>query len=149
MTQRLRTAIALVAALAAAGVANADDAVFTIRASTMQGASVGATLVHGGEFCFLFSCSGSSGSVLEGEVGLGGAKAAVGMGIADRTGGAGLLTLKAAVFRSWTESYVTPANSVFVGPELEFASSWGLTLGVFKRVDASGWRFSAGLVRAF
>jgi hypothetical protein len=98
----------------------------------------------------MFNCSGSSGIVLEGEAGLGGAKAAIGIGVADRTGRRPeLLTLKAAVLRSWAESYLTPPNSTFVGPELEIASGWGGTIGLLKRVDAPGWRFSAGLVRAF
>jgi len=44
---------------------------------------------------------------------------------------------------------MAPANSVFVGPEIEFAERWGVTIGAFKRVDGREWRLSAGVVRAF
>jgi hypothetical protein len=71
------------------------------------------------------------------------------LGIADRSGTPGLLTLKAAVLRSWGNGHRTPPGSTFVGPEVEFADGWGATASALKRVDGPGWRFSAGLVRAF
>jgi hypothetical protein len=146
----LGTAAGLLAAMAMAQAAAADDAAFTIRASTTQAVSIGATLVAGDSFCFLFSCSGSSGVILEGEAGMGGAKAAIGIGFAERgKEGMAYLALKAAVLRSWGRSPVMPSNSVFVGGELEFASPWGGTIGLLKRVDGPGWRLSAGVVRAF
>ncbi len=150
MTRDLQTAVTLLTAVVLARPASADDTIVTVRASTTQGASIGATLVRGKPFCFVFDCSGSSGLALEGEAGLAGAKAAIGIGIADRTRSkAELLTLKASVLRSWAGSRLTPASSVFAGPELEVVAGWGGTIGLLKRVDGPGWRFSAGLVRAF
>src|SRR5262245_7426510 len=135
MTRRLRAVITLLAAVALAQAASADDTILALRMSTTQGASIGATLVHGEPVCFLFDCSGSSGIVLEGEAGLAGAKAAIGIGLAERTErSADLLTLKASFLRSWAGSGLTPANSVFVGPELEVVSRWGATIGFLKRV---------------
>ena len=79
-----------------------------------------------------------------------GAEVSVRIGIGDRSAGRPeFLTLTAAVLRSWAGSRLTPASSVFAGPELEVVAGWGGTIGVLKRVDGPGWRFSAGLVRAF
>jgi hypothetical protein len=90
------------------------------------------------------------GIALEGEAGLAGAKAAIGVGIAERTERKGaLLVLKAAVLRSWANSRLTPPSSVFFEPELELADGWGGTIGLLKRVDGPGWRLSAGIIRAF
>jgi len=87
---------------------------------------------------------------LEGEAGLTGAKGAIGIGLAEGSEGRPLLlALKGAVLRSWTGSRLTAPKSVFAGPELDVVQGWGGTIGLLKRLDGPGWRFSAGVVRAF
>jgi len=126
----------------------ADDVIPAVTVGTLQGASVGVTVLAGGEWC-LVGCGGTSGPLYEVEAGLGGGKAALGVGVGDRNEGPLLFALKVAAFRSWKQGILNPADAVYVGPECDVAAPFGLTLGIFRRVDAPGWRFSVGIVRAF
>ena len=145
MKNRLLAAFFLTS-LAGAATARAGETIPSLRLNSTLGPSLAATFVEEDPQAGMLALQ----TIADVEAGLAGLKLSLGTGYGWRDGKErAVLAVKASLLQTWTEKLLQLPAATYVGPEIDVFFPNGLSLGVFKRVDAPDWRLTASVVFSF